>query len=197
MTPPHLLHRRGHCGIDGTGAVLGKAGRDAGTAGERRGHIADIGDCDRHAAGGDKGVADFGGADDDVVNIVAARVGGHLKVRAADKAHHPAVAVDAEPGGIGTADAVADAAPCHIGTGHCGIDRSSGVFGISCAAGAGERGGHIAHIGHRHRHGLRDGVGVIGLGGGNDDVVNIAAGRAGWGLKVGAALPANHPRCCC
>ena len=83
--------------------------------------------------------------------------------------------------------------PAHIGTGHCSIDRSSGVFGISCAAGAGERGGHIAHIGDRDRHGLRDGVGVIGLGGGNDDVVNIAAGRAGWGLKVGAALPANHP----
>ena len=54
-------------------------------------------------------------------------------------------------------------------------------------------GANIAHIGHRDRNGLSDGVGVTGLGRGNDNVVNIAAGRAVWGLKVGVALQPTTP----
>ena len=114
-------------------------------------------------------------------------------VRAADKADHP-TAVDAEFGRVGSAaDAEADTRAHHIGHGHCGIDRTRGVFGECGAAGAAEYRSHIAHIGHRHRHALGDGVGVVGLGGGNDNVVNIVAVGIGKRVKVGAADKAHHP----
>ena len=190
-------HRTGHIGgglrgIDRPIAVLGKC-RAAGAA-ECWGHIAHIGHRDRHALRDGVGVTGLGGGNDQVVNIVAARVGGRFMIRAADKANHPAAAVDAEFGRVGTAaDGECDRCACYIGRDHCGIDRTRPVLGECGAAGAGERGGYITHIGHRHRHALGDGVGVVGLGGGNDNVVNIAAGRAGWGLKVGAADKAHHP----
>ena len=83
-------------------------------------------------------------------------------------------------------------APHHIGHGHCGIDRTRGVFGECGAAGAAEYRSHIAHIGHRHCDALGDGVGVVGLGGGNDNVVNIVAVGIGKRVKVGAADKAHH-----
>ena len=54
-----------------------------------------------------------------------------------------------------------------------------------CAAAAGECRPFQHDISDRHRHTLRDGVGVIGLGGADHQLINIAADRAGWGFKVG------------
>ena len=140
------------------------------------------------------GVVGLGGGNDQVANIVAAGVGGRFMVRAADKADHPAAAVDAELGRVGTAaDAEADARPHHIGRGHCGINCTGAVLGISCAAGAGECWGHIAHIGDCHRHAVRGEIRIAGLGGGNDQVVNILAARVGGRLMVRAADKADHP----
>ena len=192
-------HRTGHigggrCGINCPGAVFGKAGRDAGTVGEHRGHIAHIGHRHRHALRDGVGVARLGGGNDQVVNIVAAGVGGRFMVRAADKAHHPAAAVDAELGRVGTAaDGECDRCACYIGRDHCGIDRTRAVLDECGAAGAGERGGYIAHIGHRDHHALSDGVDVVGLGGGNDQVVNIVAAGVGGRFMIRAADKAHHP----
>ena len=106
-----------------------------------------------------------GGGNDQVVNIVAAGVGGRFMVRAADKAHHPAAAVDAELGRVGTVTLTL--LPL------VNVD--------------------IAHIGHRHRHAVRGGVGVTRLGGFDFQVVNIVAARVCGRFMVRAADKADHP----
>ena len=164
----------------------------AAAAGEGWGHIAHIGDRHRHAVGGGGGVGCGTGADDQVVNIVAACIGGRLVVRAADKAHHPTAAVDGEPGRVGTAaDAVCRGGAC-LACDLRDIDRTGGILGKCRTAAAGE-GRRIACIGDCDRHALSDGMGVVGLGGADDDVINIVAAHIGGCLKVRAADKADHP----
>ena len=151
-------------GINRTRGVFGKGrAAAAGDAGRCFHHIAHR---HRHAAGGDKGVSAFRGLDDDVITVVTARIGRVFKVGTADKADHPAAAVDAELGRVvPAADAVRHRSARHIGRRHCGIDRTGAVLGKAGTAAAGEGRGHIADIGNRHRQTAGRHKGVASLGG--------------------------------
>ena len=183
--------RGDHCCIDRTKAVFGKA--DAAGAGECRGNLGHIADCDCHAVGRHKGAAAFSGLYDEVIYIVAARVGARFKVGAADENHHTAAAVDAEFGGIGPAADAVRHGPAPIGHGQRGIDRAGAVFGIGGTAAAGEGCRTLGHIADRDRHAAGRHKGIACLGGPDDQFVNIVAAQIGGGFKVGAADKADDP----